>query len=226
MTPEDRATARIAELEADNRRLRRLLDQRDAPGELRHRLRSTVSLLRAIIRQSATTPRNPDDFADHVEGRLDAIARAQAEADERGATDLHKLIADELLQYGSHEGDGLTLAGPAICLQPRAGQLFALAVHELAVNSIEHGALAAGGQIEAEWGIAEGSEGPVLTFRWREELEKGLRQGEHGGFGTHVLTRMLQYELGATTHLEKGPDGVSFAMSLPFTERVGSLSEG
>ena len=54
---------RIAELEADNRRLRRLLDQRDAPGELRHRLNSTLAMLRVIIRKSAETNRDLHAYA-------------------------------------------------------------------------------------------------------------------------------------------------------------------
>jgi len=73
---EDKTEAtRIAELEADNRRLRQLPDQRNAPGELRHRLRSTVAVLRTIIRRSAQTERDSEAYLGHLEDRLDALAR-------------------------------------------------------------------------------------------------------------------------------------------------------
>ncbi len=44
MTEDD--ARRMADPEADNRRLRHLLEQRDAPDELRHRMRSTLAVLR------------------------------------------------------------------------------------------------------------------------------------------------------------------------------------
>ena len=83
---------RIAELEADNRRLRRLLDQRDAPGELRHRLNSTLAMLRVIIRKSAETKRDLHAYASHLEDRVDAMARAQAAADSHGSVELHNIL--------------------------------------------------------------------------------------------------------------------------------------
>ena len=44
MTEDD--APRMADPEADNRRLRHLLEQRDAPDELRHRMRGTLAVLR------------------------------------------------------------------------------------------------------------------------------------------------------------------------------------
>src|ERR1700710_2546050 len=83
---------RIAELEQDNRRLRQLLDHRDAPGELRPRLRSTLALLRAIIQRSAITGRDLSDYLAHLEDRLEAITNAQALADRHGAAELRELL--------------------------------------------------------------------------------------------------------------------------------------
>ena len=95
------AAARIADLEADNHRLRGLLDKKDAPGELRHRLRSTLAMLRVIIRKSAETERSLEDYVAHLDDRVDALVRAQIAADGHGGIDLHALLADELLFYGT-----------------------------------------------------------------------------------------------------------------------------
>src|SRR3954454_25374536 len=150
----------IADLESDNRRLRRLLDQREgAPGELRHRLRSTLALLRAIMTRSARTRPERDvlSYVAHLEDRLEAITRAQALADRHGDVDLRNLLLDELFHYGASEGERLLLSGPDIQLQLRAGQILALAIHELAVNAVEHGVLGANpGRIEASWDVAAG----------------------------------------------------------------------
>lgn len=143
MTTNDHAS-RLAELEADNARLRRLLDKSDAPGELRHRLNSTLAMLRVIIQKSAETKRDLPDYVAHLEDRLEAIARAQHAADARGGVDLQGLLSEELLYYNILDGDQLSLQGPLVLLEPRAGQVLALAIHELAVNAIEHGPFASG----------------------------------------------------------------------------------
>ena len=219
------ATDRIAELEADNRRLRRLLDQRDAPGELRHRLRGTVALMRTIVRRSADTPRDLETYVGHVEDRLDGIARAQGEADEWGAVDLHKLLADELLHYGVSEGDRAVLSGPEVDLTARAGQVMALAIHELAVNAVEHGALGRDGRLEVSWEVAPDGDGGILTLVlvWKERDVSGAAPRARPGFGTEVLTRMLPYELKAGTTISDEPGGLRCTLRVPLTDRTGRL---
>lgn len=219
--------ARIAELEADNKRLRRLLDQRDAPGELRHRLRTTVAMLRIIIRKSAHTPRTIDDYVGHLEDRLDALARAQGAADEHGSVALHMLLADELLYCGATEGERATLDGPDVELEPRAGRVFALAVHELAVNAVEHGALGTGdGRVDVQWRVAADVLGPILTFTWRERGRVDPSRLAFQGFGTEVLTQVLSYELKAETDLDMAPHGLRCTIRFPLVERVGRLADG
>jgi len=219
---EDAAVARIADLEADNRRLRQLLDQRNAPGELRHRLRSTVAMLRTIIRKSARTKRDFDLYVGHVEGRLDAVMRAQATADERGSIELHDLFAAELLQYGVSEGGRALLSGPDIDLEPRAGQALALAVHELAVNAVEHGALGtSAGQVEVTWNVSGTEPNRLLTLTWTERGGGAVSEPSEDGFGTEVLTRTLAYELGAEATFAFEPDGLRCTIRFPLSERIG-----
>jgi two-component sensor histidine kinase len=224
MTENDGAE-RITELEADNRRLRRLLDQQDAPGELRHRLHSTLAMLRIIIRKSAETKRDLESYVAHLEDRLEALARAQAAADVRGAVDLHALLSDELLHYGATEGDRFVLSGPAVHLQPRAGQVLALAVHELAVNAVEHGALGTRtGRVEVTWSVADEADMP-FTLTWKERGPTRSAEGSRQGFGMEVLTRTLAYELRATTAFDFDGDGLRCTIRFPLTERVGRLRD-
>ncbi len=72
---QDPRDARIEELEAENRRLRRFLDETGLPAELRHKVRNTLSMLRAIIRRSAETSDSLETYVAHLDGRLDALAR-------------------------------------------------------------------------------------------------------------------------------------------------------
>jgi two-component sensor histidine kinase len=223
---EDAGAGRIAELEADNRRLRRLLDQRDAPGELRHRMRNTLAILRTVIRRSAETERDRDEFVAHLQDRLDAIARSQAAIDSHGQIDLHTLIADELLYYGASEGDRVGLSGPELVLAPKAGQVLAMAIHELAVNAVEHGALGVeAGRIAIRWAVSGGDAEPRLTLTWKESglTEIGAPTGR--GFGTEVLTRVLAYEFEAETTLAHEPDGLRCTITLPLPAQIGTVGD-
>lgn len=225
MSDDTTGATRIAELESDNRRLRRLLDQRDAPGELRHRLRTMMAILRTVIRRSAETKRDLESYVGHIEDRLDALTRAQAAADDHGSVGLHMLLADELLHYGASEGDRAGLSGPDVDLQPRAGQVFALAMHELAVNAVEHGALGTStGRIEVSWTVTVEKAEPVLTLTWKEHDAAGVAEASHRGFGAEVLTRTLPYELKADTSLAFEADGLRCIISFPLNERVGRLA--
>ncbi|MGO4387656.1 HWE histidine kinase domain-containing protein [Microvirga sp. 2YAF29] len=220
------AVARIAELEADNRRLRHLLDQRDAPGELRHRLRNTVAMLRTIIRRSAATNRDLDAYVGHLEDRLDTLVRIQATADARGFVELHTLLSDELFHYGASEGDRVLLSGPDVNLQPKAGQILALAVHELAVNAIEHGALGSStGRIEISWSISGEAPNASLSLVWKEWDVAAIAEPSRHGFGTEVLTRTLLYELKADTSLTFETDGLRCTIRFPLSERIGTAAE-
>ena len=224
---------RIRDLEQDNRRLRQSLDLRDAPGELRHRLRSTFALLSAIIRKSAQTPRDQASYANHLEDRIDAIARAQALADQYGEVSLHTILSEELLKYHALESDRVVLAGPTLSLRPRAGQIFALAIHELTINSVEHGALGlSDGNIEVRWSVRGAEPDTVLTVSWSEPGTRVDAQPSRTGFGTEILTRMLSYELRAETTITYGSHGVNCTIRIPcprgsaWLVRVGELDDG
>lgn len=222
MTQNIEAT-RIAELEADNRRLRLLLDKQDAPGELRHRLNNTLAMLRVIIQKSAETKRDLSAYVGHLEDRLEELARAQAAADEAGVVDLHVLLADELLHYQATEDEQVTLSGPRILLRPRAGQVLALAIHELAVNAIEHGALGANaGTVGVGWTTTP-SPIPTLTIIWKEAGPTAQAKGRHQGFGIEVLTQTIAYELKASTRLAFEPDGLRYEVSFPLSPQVGEV---
>ncbi|MCG6206401.1 sensor histidine kinase [Rhodopseudomonas sp. HC1] len=201
---------------ADNYRLRQLLDQHDAPNKLRHRLRSTVALLRMVIRKSAESRTDIDAYMGLLEDRLDAIVRVQSIADEQGIIELQKLLTDELLHYRPLDGVRVLLSGPELALQPRMGQLLALALHELTVNAVEHGSLGGStGRVEINWRVDETGRTPTLTFLWKEYDEVAVGKSGADGFGTEVLTRLLAYELGATTQLDFESDGLRCTIQLP-----------
>ncbi|MCW6509096.1 sensor histidine kinase [Lichenifustis flavocetrariae] len=226
--PDHPLETRIRDLEADNARLRRLLDDREMPAELRHRVRNTLALVRAVVRRSAETSATLDEYAAHLEGRLDAILRVQnaiAQSPPDGI-DLHSMVADELLAHLAREGDQADLAGPKIYLRPKAAESFGLALHELAINAIKFGALtAANGRVAVTWKVSEDSGiEPVLHFRWEESgVPVAPAKASHRGFGSEVLERTLRYQIRADVDFAFNRDGIACDIRLPFPPQIGMV---
>ncbi len=221
----DRITAleaELAELRSDNARLRRLLDMRDAPGELRHRQRNSLAMLRMLVRSSADSDREREDYVRHLEDRLDAITRVQVAIDAFGQPELGSVIANELIAYTVSEGDQATLSGPTVRLKPHAAQVFALAIHELTVNAVEHGNLGQPeGALDVRWEVEADAEDTPLSLIWKETGLRGLEPPSRRGFGTEVLTETILYELKAATTLAYEPDGLRCTMRFPLPDRMG-----
>jgi two-component sensor histidine kinase len=230
---QDPQDTRIEELEAENRRLRRFLDETGLPAELRHKVRNTLSMLRAIIRRSAETSDSLETYVAHLDGRVDALARV-LNALMRSVPEgigLHSLVADELLVHLAREDEQVAIAGPSLRLRPGAAEIFSMAVHELAVNAVEHGALTVPhGRIQVTWTLSSSADPvaspPQLTFVWEETgLENVPSAPSRRGFGLEVLERSLRYELKANTVMTFKPDGLHCSISLPLSPQITLIQE-
>lgn len=214
----------IALLRADNERLRRLLDHANTPAELRHRMRSTFALLRHVIRRSADRAADIEDYVAHLVDRVDAVARAQTAADDQGTVDLHTLLANELIRFRIREDEQLVMAGPPVQFNPRPGQVIALAIHELALNAIQHGALGLDeGRLAVTWHVEGAPPDHILVFEWREIGSTSPAVAAAPGFGTDTLSGMLPHELGARTTFAFDQNGLSCVIRMPWTERLGAI---
>ena len=164
-----------------------------------------------------------------LDGRLGAIARVQSAGvlAPVAGLDLHSLIADELLVHLAREGEQADLSGPKVLLQPRAAEIFALAVHELAVNALEHGALTkADGHIRVLWRLTPGPAAPILDIAWTETGLAGLPPvAARRGFGTEILDKTLRYDFGAETVIAYAPEGLHCTIRFPLVPRLGVASE-
>ncbi|WP_372423062.1 sensor histidine kinase [Salinarimonas chemoclinalis] len=205
--------------------IRRLQEQQKLlHGELQHRVRNTLAVVRSIARRTGDTAESVADFASHFEGRLNAIARTQAHVtrDPRAGVDLEYLVAEELTACAAREGERVTIGGPKILLGSQAAQTLTLAIHELSTNAVKFGALAGDtGTVSVTWEIDASGEPPLLRLVWREDgVVPDPERPEREGFGTELLRRTLPYELDATVRYEIGADAVLCALTLPLGPRV------
>jgi len=197
--------------------------QRLLLAELQHRVRNTLSVVRSIARRSAETSTSVEEYASHLDGRLNAFARTQAVVtrDPESGVDLEYLIVEELLVYNVREGEQLRISGPTMRLQPKAAETFALAIHELATNAIKYGALSQpAGRIDICWRADNAAEPAQLIFAWREKGGPSVTPPRRKGFGSELLERTIAFELKGKTTLAFDPAGFSCTISVPITRRL------
>ena len=196
-------------------------------GELQHRTRNLLAVVRQVAQKTMRASSDLPDFWARYRDRLDALARVQgllSRLNQHDRVTFDELLHGELAAHGSEPGqDGrVMLEGPAgVRLRSTTVQTLAMALHELATNAVKYGAL---GQPDARlavrWQIRNDgeSERPWLHIEWRESgvvmpSETSAPQG--GGQGRELIERALPYQLAArTTYVLEG-DGVYCTIAMP-----------
>lgn len=196
----------------------RLRDQERISGELQHRLRNNLALMRSIIRRSNETAESAEHFALHLEARIGALSRTQAVLSAAGDSgiELEELLRTELTANAVAERS-YVVHGPSVRLHAKAAESLALAMHELATNALKFGALVApGGSVAIEWQVTDDPAPPRLHVSW---VESGVTivgaAPRRRGFGQELIECTLPYELGAQTRLTFNPGGVHCQIDIP-----------
>jgi two-component sensor histidine kinase len=121
--------------------------------------------------------------------------------------ELHQLAEEELAAY-SREGERRArIEGPKVVMRPDVAQAVAVVLHELATNAAKHGALSiAEGHVQVEWSHA--SDGRVV-LRWTERNGPPVKPPTRYGFGTRVMTEMIQGQLKGEMQFDWRPEGLA-----------------
>jgi len=192
-------------------------NQHRISADLKHRLRNNLAQTRSIIRRSQEIAESVEHFALHLEARIGAVGRIQGALTTAGdaGVELEELVRTELIASAVPERSYL-MQGPAVRLHTKGADSLALAVHELATNSLKFGALATpNGHLAITWAAIEGPV-PRLRISW---VESGTTIASlaprRRGFGQELIECTLPYELGAQTRLMFSPGGVVCEIDVP-----------
>jgi two-component sensor histidine kinase len=192
-------------------------DQRRISADLKHRLRNNLAQTRSIIRRSQETAESAEHFALHLEARIGAVGRMQGAVATAGdaGVELEELVRSELMASAVPERS-YSMQGPIVRLHIKGAESLALAVHELAMNSLKFGSLATpNGHLAVAWTVSEGQL-PRLCISW---IESGTTIASlaprRRGFGQELIESTLPYELGAETRLMFSPGGVVCEIDVP-----------
>jgi len=194
-------------------------------GELDHRVKNILAVVSAVVTQTLKTNSSPEGFADAIEGRVAAIARAHSmltEHDGRAGASLHDLVLTEFEPY--RDGHNISVEGVDIALKPQPGLSLAMAIHELASNAAKYGALSTpAGRLSVSWTVG-GAARDMLSFRWLETGGPPIAgPPAQRGFGTTLIERTLTHELDATVKQEFLSSGLRCAIDLPLTADIGEV---
>lgn len=179
--------------------------------EMRHRMKNLVATVQAIAGQTleSTSPEERSAFG----ARLEALAHATTlGAKSWSAPNIKVLVEEAMSPFSATFGNRLSLHGSDfISVEFMGAVSVTLALHELATNSIKHGAWAAPrGSVAIAWG--EDSDGTVM-LGWTESAGPADSGPLGTGFGMELLRRLAAIENGKS-QFERRPDGIHFVMKV------------
>jgi two-component sensor histidine kinase len=108
------------------------------------------------------------------------------------------------------------ITGEDIRLPPKSALALGIALHELLLNAVIHGALSDdAGSIQVSWTVEPKTAGDRLILVWREKDGPAVASSSKRGFGSRVIEDGLAHELEATVHLDYREDGVICTIDMP-----------
>jgi two-component sensor histidine kinase len=195
--------------------------QRLFAREADHRIKNIFANFHSMISLSARSARTPEEMAQALRGRLDALLRAKdlirpgimGTEHESKHTTMDALVRTVLQPYEDGSPARITLNGPDVPVGAKAVTGLALALHETATNAVKYGALSRpNGSIRVTWGAS----GDDFHLEW-DETGGPLIDGAPlaRGFGSILTERSVTGELAGKIEHDWRRDGLRLKLSVP-----------
>jgi PAS domain S-box-containing protein len=183
--------------------------QRLLMREVDHRAKNALAVVRSVLR--LTRSDDPKRYAEAVEGRVAALARA------------HTLLAQDLWTGASLSA---VVEQNSVRLTADAVQPLSMALHELATNAAKYGALSdPGGRVEVSW-QQEPATGAV-RLRWAElDGPPILAPPERRGFGSTLVDSVCRGQLGGQAEVHWHTDGLVCDIGIARSKIVPETGDG
>lgn len=179
---------KVQNLEATEHRLLKEVD---------HRACNVLAVVNGIVRLSRS-----DDaalYAAAIQQRVQALASAHTLLADRG---WHEVSLDQIVRQ---QLDVLALervsidGGPEVMVSAFVVQPLALVIHELIINATMHGALSGpDGMVAVRW--HGGAQYGGFELQWTETGGPAPKADRRCGFGTMMMTGMIERQLGGQLH--------------------------
>lgn len=195
--------------------------QRLLAREADHRVKNIFANFLSMISLSARSARTPEEMAQALRGRMDALLRAKdlvrpgvmGTEHKSEQTTVDALLRTILRPYEDASSVRILLSGPALPVGAKAVTGLALALHETATNAVKYGALSRpNGAIRVTWAATRDD----FQLEWNEiggPLIEVTPQAR--GFGSILTERSVTYELGGKIEHEWRRNGLRLRLSVP-----------
>ncbi len=182
-------------------------------GEMSHRVKNLLAIASSLTQISSRSATSVDEMAREITHRLTALGRAHdlvrpLPGEQGKAALLGDLLAVLLAPYdddGAFSGR-IRVAVPRMGVGDRAATTLAMVVHELATNSVKHGALSSG---SGSLNISSRSDDVDLVVIWAETGGPEVTADpEMRGFGSKLIARSLASQFQGALDYDWQPTGL------------------
>lgn len=208
---------RIGDLqELAEERARHAEDRELMMGEMAHRMKNAFARIGALARITLHETNSLADFEQQFDGRLRALSNAKQllVAGTVDTVELGEIVRKELQLAGWPEAKVRTIVGPEVALNDEAAQAIALAVHELATNSVKYGALSGEGELAVDWQ----REGEIINLRWTESALSETPVFDQENFGSHFIRSLIERQLKGEWTRKAGDHSLTIGIHWPIND--------
>lgn len=188
-------------------------------GEMSHRIKNLLAIAAGLTRMSSRSAGTIEEMAKGLTDRLMSLGRAHdlvrpLPGKEGKAALLGDLLSVLLAPYddqGAFAGR-IRVAVPRMGVGEGTATSLAMVVHELATNSVKHGALSAdAGTLD----ISSTTDDTDLILTWAETGGPPVEGApEMGGFGSKMIARSMLQQLGGALSYDWQPTGLVVTLKM------------
>jgi PAS domain S-box-containing protein len=193
--------------------------QRFFLDELNHRVKNTLTTVQSIASQTLRTTETSAQFKEAFEGRLLALSKTHNLLTRKSwrEAELRDVAEQELAPYRKQGDERVVLNGPNVRLPARYAINLGLVLHELVTNAAKYGALSTNaGHLDMNWTVVQNEDRPdQLRIHWTESGGPPVAPPKRQGFGSRLIRRSIEGELGGYMVLNFAEGGVSYDISVP-----------
>src|SRR5215212_9740956 len=186
--------------------------------ELHHRVKNTLATVQAIMGSTARASTTIEGFKQAFTDRILALARTHTSLAEGEGQSLsfRDLLCNELDPYDDGTQSRVRLEGPIIRLPSTIALPLGMAIHELTTNAAKYGALSVlGGSLRVTWALVGQEESRALEIGWLERGGPPVHAPLRRGFGSQLLERVLNAQIGAHATISYEAQGLRAHIEVP-----------
>ena len=183
-------------------------------GELNHRVKNTLASVQSVVMQTLRDTADVTEARDLLIDRLLALSSTHNLLVKTAweSASFRDLIETTLSPYGRP----YAVTGPDLRLDPNYAISLGMALHELTMNALKHGAWKGSGRVDID---VEAREADACIV-WRESGGPPVAPPTRRGFGSRLLEHGVAVEVHGEVTLDFRPTGLVCTIRAPLEARL------